>query len=67
MIRLARFACLFVAAAVAGTLPAAAQTIRIGELNSYKTFPAFLEPYKKGMDLAVAEINAALPAAPDAA
>ncbi len=59
MIRLARFACLFVAAAVAGTLPAAAQTIRVGELNSYKTFPAFLEPYKKGMDLAVAEINAA--------
>jgi len=59
MIRLARFACLFVAATVAGTLPAAAQTIRIGELNSYKTFPAFLEPYKKGMDLAVAEINAA--------
>ena len=60
MIRLARFACLFVAAtAVVGALPAAAQPIRIGELNSYKTFPAFLEPYKKGMDLAVAEINAA--------
>jgi branched-chain amino acid transport system substrate-binding protein len=37
---------------------AAAQPIKLGELNSYKTFPAFLEPYKKGMELAVAEINA---------
>jgi branched-chain amino acid transport system substrate-binding protein len=34
------------------------QTIKIGELNSYKVFPAFLEPYKKGMDLALEEINA---------
>ena len=33
-------------------LPAAAQPIRLGELNSYKVFPAFLEPYKKGMELA---------------
>ncbi len=32
------------------TVPAAAQqTIKIGELNSYKAFPAFLEPYKNGM------------------
>jgi len=38
---------------------AQAQTIKIGELNSYKVFPAFLEPYKKGMELAVEEINAA--------
>jgi len=60
MNRLARLACLVVAVvAMAGTVPVAAQSIRIGELNSYKTFPAFLEPYKKGMDLAVAEINAA--------
>jgi branched-chain amino acid transport system substrate-binding protein len=36
-----------------------AQTIRIGELNSYKAFAAFLEPYKKGMELAVEEINRA--------
>jgi len=35
-----------------------AQTIKIGELNSYKVFPAFLEPYKKGMELALEEINA---------
>jgi branched-chain amino acid transport system substrate-binding protein len=35
-----------------------AKTVKIGELNSYKVFPAFLEPYKKGMELAVEEINA---------
>ncbi len=34
-------------------------TIKIGEVNSYKAQPAFLEPYKKGMELAVEEINAA--------
>jgi branched-chain amino acid transport system substrate-binding protein len=39
-------------------LPAAAQdTIKIGELNSYKAQPAFLDPYKKGMEMAVDEIN----------
>jgi len=35
------------------------QNIKIGELNSYKVFPAFLEPYRKGWELAVEEINAA--------
>jgi branched-chain amino acid transport system substrate-binding protein len=41
-------------------VPAYAQeTIKIGEINSYKAQPAFLDPYKKGMDLAVEEINAA--------
>jgi branched-chain amino acid transport system substrate-binding protein len=34
-------------------------TIKIGEINSYKAQPAFLEPYKKGMELAIEEINAA--------
>jgi branched-chain amino acid transport system substrate-binding protein len=38
---------------------ALAQAIKIGELNSYKVFPAFLEPYKKGMELALEEINGA--------
>ena len=33
--------------------------IKIGEINSYKAQPAFLEPYKKGMELALEEINAA--------
>ena len=40
-------------------LSSSPQTLKIGELNSYKVFPAFLEPYKKGMELAVEEINAA--------
>ncbi|MCZ7564190.1 MAG: ABC transporter substrate-binding protein [Burkholderiales bacterium] len=40
--------------------PAAAQgTIKIGEVNSYKRFPAFLEPYKKGWELGLEEVNAA--------
>ena len=34
-------------------------TYKIGEINSYKAQPAFLEPYKKGMELAVEQINAA--------
>ncbi|MSQ71217.1 MAG: ABC transporter substrate-binding protein [Betaproteobacteria bacterium] len=39
--------------------PVSAQgTIKIGELNSYKVFPAFLEPYKRGLELAVDEVNA---------
>jgi branched-chain amino acid transport system substrate-binding protein len=40
-------------------LTAVAQPIRIGELNSYKQFPSFLDPYRKGMELARDEINAA--------
>lgn len=31
---------------------------KVGELNSYKAFPAFLDPYKKGWQLALDEINA---------
>ena len=47
-------------AAVLSIAPAQAQgVIKIGEVNSYKVQPAFLEPYKKGMELAVEEINAA--------
>ncbi len=48
------------AAALAVTLaPVHAQgVIKIGEINSYKAQPAFLEPYKKGMELAIEEINA---------
>jgi branched-chain amino acid transport system substrate-binding protein len=53
----------FSAMAVAGVMAfvATAQAqgvIKIGEVNSYKAQPAFLEPYKKGMELAVEEINA---------
>jgi branched-chain amino acid transport system substrate-binding protein len=32
--------------------------IKIGEMNSYKAQPAFLEPYKRGWQMAVEEINA---------
>ena len=49
------------AAALAFTLAPvvhAQDVIKIGEINSYKAQPAFLEPYKKGMELAVDEINA---------
>ena len=35
------------------------KTIKIGEINSYKAQPAFLDPYKKGMELALEEVNAA--------
>lgn len=38
---------------------AAAETIRIGEINSYTRLPAFTDPYKKGWQLALEEINAA--------
>jgi len=47
-------------AVVATALSASAyaqDTIKIGELNSYKSQPAFLEPYKHGIELAVDEIN----------
>ncbi|OGA23050.1 MAG: ABC transporter substrate-binding protein [Betaproteobacteria bacterium RIFCSPLOWO2_02_FULL_65_24] len=37
----------------------AQDAIKLGELNSYKVFPAFLEPYRKGMELAVEQTNAA--------
>jgi branched-chain amino acid transport system substrate-binding protein len=38
-------------------VPAAGQAIKLGELNSYKVFPAFLDGYRKGMELAVEEVN----------
>ena len=42
---------------------ASAQTasgdIKIGEVNSYSGLPAFTEPYRKGWQLALEEINAA--------
>ena len=50
---------LVAALAFTGLAAHAQGTIKIGEVNSYKAQPAFLEPYKKGMELAVEEINAA--------
>ncbi len=49
-----------VAALALFILPGAANaqdTIKIGEINSYSRLPAFLDPYKKGWQLALGEIN----------
>jgi branched-chain amino acid transport system substrate-binding protein len=54
-----RTAVVLAALAAAGAAPALAQsTVKVGELNSYKSQPAFLEPYKRGIELALDEINA---------
>jgi branched-chain amino acid transport system substrate-binding protein len=52
-----------IVAAVGLMLPAltaghAADTVKIGDMNSYKRIPAFTLPYKNGVDLAVSQINA---------
>jgi len=47
--------------ALTALLPAEALAqgaIKLGELNSYKVFPAFLDPYRKGMELALEQANA---------
>lgn len=54
--RLALLGAILLDAAVPGL---AQDTVRVGELNSYKAQPAFLDPYRKGWELAVEEINAA--------
>jgi len=54
-----RFTAVVGAALLASALAAVAEPIKLGELNSYKQFPAFLEPYRKGMELALDEVNAA--------
>ena len=53
------FGVVLVAGARALAGPAIAQqTLKIGELCSYKAFPAFTDPYKKGWQMAIEEINA---------
>jgi branched-chain amino acid transport system substrate-binding protein len=42
-----------------GSAAVAQDVIKIGELNSYKSQPAFLGPYRNGMELAVEQINQA--------
>ncbi|MFV0295866.1 MAG: ABC transporter substrate-binding protein [Hyphomicrobiaceae bacterium] len=56
---LALVSALALTAVATGGVRAQDGPIRVGELNSYKRIPAFLEPYKKGWELAVEEINAA--------
>jgi branched-chain amino acid transport system substrate-binding protein len=47
------------AATLGATAPAAVSAeIKVGEINSYSALPAFTEPYRKGWQLAVEEINA---------
>jgi branched-chain amino acid transport system substrate-binding protein len=54
------FSALIVIAGLAGSsAPGLAQdTIKIGEINSYSALPSFTEPYRKGWQLALEEINA---------
>jgi branched-chain amino acid transport system substrate-binding protein len=51
------------AALVSSVMPfsiaAQSRPIRVGEINSYKAQPAFLDPYRKGWELATEEVNAA--------
>ncbi|MGO1120501.1 ABC transporter substrate-binding protein [Rhodovibrionaceae bacterium A322] len=42
-----------------GGTAAAEDTIKVGEINSYTRLPAFTEPYRKGWQLALEQINAA--------
>jgi branched-chain amino acid transport system substrate-binding protein len=53
------FAGLLAGLEFAASSPALSQAeIKIGEINSYSALPAFTEPYRKGWQLAVEEINA---------
>ena len=47
--------------AMAAAMPRAMaqDEIRIGEINSYSALPSFTEPYRKGWQLALEEVNAA--------
>ncbi|KND59891.1 branched-chain amino acid-binding protein [Candidatus Burkholderia verschuerenii] len=47
------------AIAASVSFAAHADTIKIGEINSYKVVPAFLMPYRNGWNLALDQINAA--------
>ena len=55
----AAFAVVATAGLVAAAPAAAQDPIRIGEINSYKAQPAFLDPYRKGWELALEQVNAA--------
>ena len=44
---------------LAATAPAVAAEIRIGEISSYSALPGLTEPYRKGWQMAVDEINLA--------
>ncbi|MBY0611153.1 MAG: ABC transporter substrate-binding protein [Beijerinckiaceae bacterium] len=48
----------FVCLPTIATSVSAQDKIKIGEINSYSALPAFTEPYRKGWQLAIEEINA---------
>src|ERR1700728_4876389 len=50
---------IILASALAGLPARADDTIKIGEINSYSALPSFTDPYRKGWQLALEEINAA--------
>src|SRR5699024_4481068 len=62
---MARFSRLFkgvllsLSLSILGSQAVAKDVIKVGEINSYKTIPSFLEPYRKGIELAVHEVNEA--------
>lgn len=56
---LTRLAGVAVAATLGISAASAADTIKIGELNSYAKFAAFTVPYRNGWQLALEEVNAA--------
>ena len=58
MRKLVGVAALAASVAVSG-VAGAADTIRIGDINSYKRLPAHTIPYRQGAELAIEEINAA--------
>lgn len=51
--------CLAGCLAFAAPLAGAQQTLKIGEINSYKALPQNLTPYRQGWLLAQEEVNAA--------
>ena len=48
----------FALAAIGTSFAARAQDITLGEINSYSALPSFTEPYRKGWQLALDEVNA---------
>lgn len=55
--RLGKLTLAFATMAVLAAPVSAQAPVKVGEINSYKVIPAFLEPYRKGWELAVEEIN----------
>ena len=59
MIRATSLKALLVGCMAIIALPALAETIKIGDINSYKRLPAHTIPYRQGAELAIEQVNAA--------